>query len=386
MHYKTNYWLIAFCILAGCTSQKKEEQVQMKTLHVNLQKEPHAALVSKISSIVQIIPLSTDNENLIGEINKIIYENNFIYISDGMAIYKYSLEGELLSKLNKRGEGVGEYISITDFQVNTEDMVWILDRNSKSLNKYNWDNELKTIVPLNDRVNNFYVTHNDAVYLYIGNETDNGNVVRLKCLNLQTKNIIQEYLEIDSKKANYLHVRGGTHFHHENDSYYFFELFNDTVYSVSEKGIYPEYYIDFDNKNIPASLYDRGYENIMEFFQAVFSKSYPYGIPLFAKANDKCIFTYYYNQACYMYITDENSQTTQNFSSLREDKLLGGYPIHLADLPVSVHKNKIILPALPSEIVEYAKENLSEDQIYEILQKIKYKSEDQNPVILMIDI
>lgn len=386
MHCKTNYWLIALCILAGCTPQKKVEQVQMKTLHVNLQKEPHAALVSEISSAIQIIPLSTDSESLIGEINKIIYENDFIYISDGMAVYKYSLDGELLGKLNKRGEGAGEYISITDFQVNTKDMVWILDRNSKSLKKYNWDNELNEIVPLNDWVNNFYITNNDAVYLYIGNETDNGNAVRLKCFNLQTKDIIQEYLGIDSKKANYLHVRGGSSFSNENNSCYFFELFNDTVYSVSEKGFYPEYHIDFDNKNIPASLYDREYENIMEFFQAVFSKSYPYGIPLFAKANDKCIFTYYYNQTCYMYITDENSQTTQNFSSLREDKLLGGYPIDLADLPVSVYKNKIILPALPSEIVEYAKENLPEDQTQEILQKIKYKSEDQNPVILMIEI
>jgi hypothetical protein len=77
-------------------------------------------------------------------------------------------------------------------------------------------------------------------------------------------------------EAMYLHVRSKNHFSSTEDgnALYFFQLFNDTVYKLSETGLEPHVFVNIDNKNIPESFFDSKYANIMSLFRKIKIPSY----------------------------------------------------------------------------------------------------------------
>jgi hypothetical protein len=86
-----------------------------------------------------------------------------------------------------------------------------------------------------------------------------------------------------------------------------------------------------------------------------------------------------------MGIVYKNESLTHNFTSILEDNLFDGYPISLEELNISSSDNKLIISLQPSEIIEYAKEHLSNEQVEKMIRKLNYVSEDQNPVVLIIE-
>lgn len=82
-------------------------------------------------SVYDFISLQKDSILALGEIDKIIFYNDNIYISDSRkakGIFIYNNKGELLNTINGLGHGVGEYTSIRDFNIDklTND-IYILD-------------------------------------------------------------------------------------------------------------------------------------------------------------------------------------------------------------------------------------------------------------------
>ena len=82
----------------------------------NLQK----ASLSDYFKNIELIPLETNNDVLIGSIRKyLIHQNNF-YIFDGQQniLWIFDGNGKYVSKINKRGQGPGEYSLIYDMILN----------------------------------------------------------------------------------------------------------------------------------------------------------------------------------------------------------------------------------------------------------------------------
>lgn len=77
---------------------------------------------------------------------------------------------------------------------------------------------------------------------------------------------MNRYLEIDDNKSVYLHVKSLNHFSYSGDSRFFYQMFNDTIYTLNKGGVpTPEYLLSFADKNIPSSFYEQKYSNIMDF-------------------------------------------------------------------------------------------------------------------------
>ena len=384
MARKIIYPCLCLLFMLGCISRKSNNP-DFSILRIDFSETSQSVRTSEIASAVQLIPLYTDDDNLIGEIRKIRYGDNCIYVSDETSLYRFAMDGSLIGKISKRGLGPGEYIGLSDFQIDADDMIWILSRNNKKLNKYGWDNEMKESISLDWWVSHICLDDNDNIYLYIGNEAENINS-RLISFNLKSKQIIQEYLPIDPKQAMYLHIQTSYHFSKENNTIYFFESFNDTIYTLTEKDITPAYYLNLDNKNIPPSFFDANFNDVMEFFQALFKNSYAYSNSLFEKHGNTLISSFIYNRKKHLCVIDEEKTLMYSFLSMIEDRELGGFPVDIAELHISTHNNKLIFPLLSYKIVEYAKENLSADKTQEIIRKLNYVTEDQNPVIMIVEI
>jgi hypothetical protein len=89
--------------------------------------------------IVGEITLETTEESLIGEISKLIFHGDSIYVLDsryGRKIYCFSLEGKFLFSFGKVGEAGDEYEAPTDFVI-LDDKIVLIDDESFSKLTYN---------------------------------------------------------------------------------------------------------------------------------------------------------------------------------------------------------------------------------------------------------
>lgn len=81
--------------------------------------------LSEIIDSVSFIPIETNNDVLIGEINKLVFHDNFLYILDSnytTTLYIFdSQTGQFIQKIRKIGNGPGEYNTIQDFSINEKE-------------------------------------------------------------------------------------------------------------------------------------------------------------------------------------------------------------------------------------------------------------------------
>lgn len=126
---KYYYFVLLIIISTSCISDVTKRELTADT-SIYIDRDKIKTEVMKKASIyvedVQYIPLETNNENLIGDVTKVILSSNFIHIYDYLSdnIYQFDYNGKYIRKIGSRGNGPNEYMRITSFSVNqdTEDI------------------------------------------------------------------------------------------------------------------------------------------------------------------------------------------------------------------------------------------------------------------------
>ncbi|MDR1114903.1 MAG: 6-bladed beta-propeller [Tannerella sp.] len=382
-------YVILLHLFTGC-GVRENTNVEIDSLSV-VQSSLTAQAVnsSKIFSSVECIPLETTSESLLHMINKIFRKDNFIYISDINALYKFNEEGILIGKIQKQGTGPGEYLSISDFELETEDTVWILSRNNRCLYQYTWAGELLKQINLGYWASKMYLLSPEKMCLYIGHEKENTEH-QVKIINLRTNEITGNFLPIGEYEWKYLHVMSGIHYSKKlnGDGIYFFTIFNDTIYHISNDDISPVFRINILGKSVPASFFKNNYQDVLDFYEQYARKyDYPYGTVSFTEYESNYLFAYFMDKKRHFsIISKEKKESVCDFTMITEDVLLSGYPIDLLEQNfLFLRNNELVILLLPSDIMEYAEANLSRKEIEMIKERIKYTREDQNPVLLIVN-
>lgn len=368
--------LVSLSFILFACNVKKEKEKSVSQFQVELLSSP---TVAKLSDIVKntLVLLPTSDSLLINEINRIHSSTNHIYVSDVSSVYQFTRDGEFVKKLNKQGEGPNEYLNISDFFVDKGDNIWILSRTAKKLYQYSADNELLKSISLDVWAQNISPLGND-ILLYTGNETNSANM-QLHLLDIATGTIKKSYKAIKEKQAEYLHVKGNNVFRKISDKECCFsQLFNDTIYNVASDSISVAHTFDWDGHNIPESFYDKGFSNIMEFFQEFHSNGqYAYGINFFSETDDEYWVSYYFQRQCFCSILSKKDGTQTIFTDFLIDNL-DDYPIKLSDVSTFVQNDgTIIIPIDAMNVKEYLKERHVDSQRI---------PDDSNPYLLILDL
>ena len=155
-------------------------------------------------------------------------------------------------------------------------------------------------------------------------------------------------------------------------------LFNDTIYNVASDSISVAHTFDWDGHNIPESFYDKGFSNIMEFFQEFHSNGqYAYGINFFSETDDEYWVSYYFQRQCFCSILSKKDGTQTIFTDFLIDNL-DDYPIKLSDVSTFVQNDgTIIIPVDAMNVKEYLKERHVDSQRI---------PDDSNPYLLILDL
>ena len=119
--------MILFC---SCNSKRSSDSSKSDSIiRIDLLSKPKASVtkLSEFAENIEYIPLQTTKNSLLGEFAlKIVSVNNKIYVrNSGLngEIMCFDVNGKFLFKLQNLGRGPGEYSSITDFDVSSDNKI-----------------------------------------------------------------------------------------------------------------------------------------------------------------------------------------------------------------------------------------------------------------------
>jgi hypothetical protein len=231
--------VISFLHLLSCGSPEKPA---LPSIRLDNQTELLISLVSEIATEIKYIPLGVTGEMPVGSIRMIRVTHDKILVLSGQIIFCFDKEGSYLFRLDKRGRGPGEYSSIGTFDVESNGEVLVVSSFGKLL---------------------YYRLADNGFVFYKELERKSGPGYHLTGLNFVpgTSNLLMSFATegIEEFRNVLIDINGDTLLLRRNqyryrpsasmgfvspeeilqfsDGHllYFKELFNDTVYSVTEE-------------------------------------------------------------------------------------------------------------------------------------------------------
>lgn len=130
-------------------------------------------LMSSIMTISNIIPLETSELSILGEIEKIIKRDGFIYVkSRNRPLALFDEKGRFIHNIGKIGSGPEDYSMLADFDINNKE-IYILTINK--IQVYDLEGNWIRTVPLDLNASGIRLTDDKMLIFALGNE----NVIHL---------------------------------------------------------------------------------------------------------------------------------------------------------------------------------------------------------------
>lgn len=130
-------------------------------------------LMSSIMTISNIIPLETSELSILGEIEKIIKRDGFIYVkSRNRPLALFDEKGRFIHNIGKIGAGPEDYSMLADFDINNKE-IYILTINK--IQVYDLEGNWIRTVPLDLNASGIRLTDDKMLIFALGNE----NVIHL---------------------------------------------------------------------------------------------------------------------------------------------------------------------------------------------------------------
>ena len=291
---------------------------------------------SQLFDSVKYIILDNRDDCLIGEIAKIVHYDKRFYILDvqQMILFAFSETGQFEWKIDKRGNGPGEYRYLMDFDIN-QNRLYLFDRRNQIL-EYDLNGNFVKKYEINIPGVSFLI-NNGHFYFYTCNSTSETGDYSLLIMDdygqkfkngipITQKNLLNKCVIFNHSKV----------FYRYGDKNRFYMPLETNVYSIAEDSISVQYRISINNKNIPENFFDRNtYEDLTNTsyaygmhtfwendsflsFEVMFDKRY--WTVLFSKKEDKPAYGIFYDDIAYCFpsIQVSNNDFAIGFRSMYE--------------------------------------------------------------------
>lgn len=229
-------------LLFACTPTDENE---IPTLSVDL----HSPAVSleDLFSKVEIIPLETSDSCLLVSIDKIVNVDGLLYIFDGRrpALYVFDEKGTFVRQISRWGDGPGEHLLISDFIVDKKQQTIGLLSPNGYMGMYDLYGRFirQDVLPV--KPNYYAIAQFDTdrwVFWSCVREDEDGITIVGK----DSLNTVSGFWRND----RILDMGSLNPFYEYNDNVYFTTAYQNIVYKLTEKGVYPVYCWDFGKDGI----------------------------------------------------------------------------------------------------------------------------------------
>ena len=232
---------LLFFLLLSCDGRRRKDSRVLDIITADLERRDNIS-VNDLFSNIQLIPLETTQESLIRTITQIRFFEGRYYIHDysRARIFVFDENGHFLSTLDKKGDGPGMYLNLTDFDIDTvrRNLV-ILCAVSNALFFFDLEGnfiEKKRLPDIAGVYNSLQFQNRDTIAFFT---YDYGH--RLKFYSLSRNKIIDEYFPEERKD---IFCRGVFPFPHALR-----RSLTNTIYSLSGATLTELYRWDFGDLN-----------------------------------------------------------------------------------------------------------------------------------------
>lgn len=381
-----NLLFLFILVLASCSSATRhsaDTDMEIKTIlkysDAIFEEKKYSDLFDK----VEIIPLDTTGNFLISDIRQVKLALNRIFVLDeSRSVYIFDQEGQGQIIINKRGQGVHEYIDIRGFDLTADSLLCLLTFPQKLMyftleglfvNEIKLDLNGSELALLPDNkaaiyMNNMLTTSKEKTpLLEICDQTDGthqGYIPGYKCLATACLPVYQHGKAFTTT---------------ENGELLFTQPLSNNIYAIKDHSIYIKYQIDFEAQTPPDDLEETIHDvnSVSEFIQ----KNFPvYG------------FNSSWENSSYFHVqTFIDTKLTTLLYDKKNQKLYSGY---LKDDLTGC--NTWIIEATDQYLIcyyaagdimglaDYLKSKRSNLKEFPILEKmVKYAQEKENPMICL---
>lgn len=355
-------------LLFSC-SQPLPNSMEIK---IDIDKEEDISLLD-IFEKVELVILEAADESLIKDMSKVVSKNNKYYILDySLArILIFDESGNFLSKLDNKGNGPNEYVSLTDFEVNDNGGMMLLSNYDGVLLYFDAEGECEKKIKL-PTINRTYksfkcINQNDLVFWTF----DENN--RIKFYSLKKNVIVSECFP---EKDNYFNAFSVIEFPYGN---YISRSANNTIYEfTSDYKVKPSYHWNFgkyNNKKAKLVSGEKLFSNQTEmwnFYQEAF-----------ASENINYIFNLCGGNARYLYtqLTRKNKHINVFYDKITQEKIVFEKTSEKAKIYPIVWQDEYVIGFIP-EILDMD-EIIPDNILDEKNKKKKYSlTEMDNPILV----
>lgn len=178
-------------LFSACQSKSKVEEQSVKQINIDVRMRD--SYDNFFSKEYKAVTLETTEESLIGEIKKIHMTDSciFVFDRDQNTVFEFDDKGYFVRKFYHVGEGEGEYIYLSDFEVHGE-YIYLLSRFNKCMYKYTLDDKFVKKINLYDWYDSFYILDDENVLLY--SNYSNNLLYNVILFDYQKEKIKEKYL------------------------------------------------------------------------------------------------------------------------------------------------------------------------------------------------
>lgn len=136
--------LISFNLLLFLIVSCNYNNVFIPNITIDLDEKGNSILYSQFVESIDYIELNTKDSCIVSEINKILIDNDTIFVLDkkNAGILIFTIEGKMINQINHYGNSPEEFINIRAFTIDPiSNYIYILDTYSQKINKYNYNGE-----------------------------------------------------------------------------------------------------------------------------------------------------------------------------------------------------------------------------------------------------
>lgn len=379
---KTNlYYLLLFLILLSLFSCKQHEKETENFVRIEVDLTDNSIYLSQLFHDIEPIIFETNDSSLIGEMPKIILVNSSIFMETENTIKIFDSRGNFLHYIDKRGNGMGEYLGISDFTIDEKNKtIEILDKRQKKILSYDFDGNYIKDFDLNLWAIRIFRDDENTLYVYCGNERyEGGNKYKFHVIN---DSKMSSFYEIDQNKSKFLHILTPVNLYRNKGYSLFFEAFNDTIYTLQKENIHPKYVISYKGKNVPESFYrNNNFSNVFEFFQEFNLHNYINSTYNIIENKNKLLFTCYEGSRKFFVLYDKQNNTACSYNKIIDDLFLKNIPLPFEseDFVFWADNERVLFLVPPSWFIEN-KEYIVSDKLKQIIDLI---DEEDNPIGFM---
>ncbi len=208
--------------------------------------------LSDVVDKVKYIPLESNKECLIGNVSKVFFSKNRIFVLDSWhskTLFVFDKDGKYINKIGKVGRGPGEYMLPLDFEVDeSRKKVFIMDLPMERLNEYNIKGDYIRSYNIKEKAPLFKFINKSRCAFYSIYSSDVSKQYFLNIKNINN-NSAKRYFEHD--KLIYNNEKPEMCFCQYNDSIFYLPYTGNEIYRLGEDEPYVRYKFHFGKLEFP---------------------------------------------------------------------------------------------------------------------------------------